>query len=395
MLSMKFISLTALICTAISPVTQVFYASDKATDKQGTTDSTKTYTALLFNKTTDIACPKETKSVLFNSNKSKLYALNLEGGCIYEFDQATKQLTREFTFKATPAKGWDYKLQASIPSFAEKPVEGCFSNDDKILWVSLHNAGGIVPIILDSSLNRPDHISTPKTVYVYHGKNHQTDTLKLPLIKTGRTPKIIAKTADNSHLLVSNWHSNTISILKLDSNAAPYAKVISNIPVSAWPRGIAVDNKNQKSYATMMGDNHISVINHKTWKIEKNIKVLFSPRHIVMDSSGHLFVSFNHFSRLACIDSRTGQTLFKTATHGEPRTIVLSRNSKFIFVSCYIGNTLDIYKVNKNSFTRIYSIPCPGKPIGIDLFEDDHILEAWVSSYSENTLKVFTFTKQN
>ena len=91
-----------------------------------------------------------TKSVLFNSKGTKLYAMNLEGMSVYEFDRSSRKILREFKFRPTKGTGWDYEADTAIASFEEKPVEACFSNNDKILWVSLHNAGGIVPIIVDS-----------------------------------------------------------------------------------------------------------------------------------------------------------------------------------------------------------------------------------------------------
>ena len=39
-----------------------------------------------------------TKSVIFNATGSKLYAMNLEGMSVYEFDQSSRKLTREFKF---------------------------------------------------------------------------------------------------------------------------------------------------------------------------------------------------------------------------------------------------------------------------------------------------------
>lgn len=42
----------------------------------------------------------------------------------------------------------------------------------------------------------------------------------------------------------------------------------------------------------------------------------------------------------------------------------------------------------------MYSINCPGKPVGIDLYEDDSKIEAWVCNYVGGNLKVFTFEKQ-
>lgn len=71
--------------------------------------------------------------------------MNLEGMSVYEFDQATRKVVREFKFTPTRGMGWDYNKSRPIASFQEKPVEACLSHDDQILWVSLHNAEGIVP----------------------------------------------------------------------------------------------------------------------------------------------------------------------------------------------------------------------------------------------------------
>ena len=76
--------------------------------------------------------------------------MNLEGMSVYEFDRETRKVIREFKFKATPGMGWDYEKDKPINSYQEKPVEACFSHNDKFLWISLHNAEGIVPIRLDS-----------------------------------------------------------------------------------------------------------------------------------------------------------------------------------------------------------------------------------------------------
>jgi len=113
-----------------------------------------------------------------------------------------------------------------------------------------------------------------------------------------------------------------------------------------------------------------------------------------MDTSGHLFVSYNSLGKIGCIDVATGKTLFSTSTNTQPRTIVLSRNHQFLFVTCYTGNTVDVFKINKHSFTKLYSLECKGKPVGVDVFEDDDKLEAWVCNYVEGSLKVFTFSKK-
>ncbi len=353
-----------------------------------------TYSNLVYEKAENLAASSGTKSVLFNSTGTKLYAMNLEGMSVYEFDEASKKIAREFKFKPHKGLGWDYAKHEAIASFEEKPVEACFSHNDKILWVSLHNAGGIVPIRLDSVENIKSTTDINKRLYVINVAKNKKDSVYVPLIKTGKTPKVIARTADSKYLLVSNWHSNNVSVLQMDATKHPYGKVITTIPVTAIPRGIVIDDKANKSYIAIMGGRTISVVDNTTWKIEKNIEVASTPRHIVMDTSGHLFVSYNSIGKIGCIDAASGKTLFSAQTNSQPRTIILSKNQQFMFVTCYSGNTVDVFKINNNSFTKLYSLECKGKPVGVDVFEDENKVEAWVCNYVGGSLKVFTFKKK-
>jgi DNA-binding beta-propeller fold protein YncE len=359
----------------------------------------KPYSNLGYEKKEMLNAAGGTKSVLFNNSGSKLYAMNLEGMSVYEFDQASRKISREFKFTPTRGMGWDYNKSRPIASFQEKPVEACFSHDDKILWVSLHNADGIVPIwVNDFSKNQmPLDISyhqKEKPITVIYPGTAKKDSFRVPLIETGKTPKVISRTGDSKYLLVSNWHSRTTSILEMDANAYPYGKVISTIPVSAIPRGIAVDDKNNKSYIAIMGGASLNVVDNNTWKSESIMNVWSSPRHVVMDTSGHLFISYNSLGTIACVEAATGKQLFTAKTHAQPRTIVLSKNHKFIFVTCYSSDYVDVYKINTDNFEKIASLPCGGHPVGADIFESDDKLEAWVCSYSSGSISIYTFKKK-
>jgi hypothetical protein len=120
---------------------------------------------------------------------------------------------------------------------------------------------------------------------------------------------------------------------------------------------------------------------------------MHNPRHIAADRSGRLFVSFNSLAQIACIDPLSGRTLFKTGTGLQPRTICLSKDQRYLFVSCYGSDKLQVFKINKNSFSLLYSLDCPGKPVGLDLYEDSAKLEAWVCTYDQDNMKVYTFRK--
>ena len=354
------------------------------------------YENLVYTKTELLKAAPGTKSVLFNTNGSRLYAMNLEGMSIYEFDQASRKVIREFKFKPTRGTGWDYTNDKPIPSYEEKPVEACFSHNDRLLWVSLHNADGIVAIPADSTYKElpanPDYDS--KKLYVQYPGSKTKDSMQVPLIKTGKTPKVIARTADSRHLLVSNWHSYNVSVLETDITRPPFAKIVATVPVPAIPRGIAVSDKTNKSYVAIMGGANLAVLDNNTWAKDSSIAVASNPRHIVTDSSGRLFVSYNRTARIACVDPVSGQTLFTVATPAQPRTIILSKNHRFLFVTCYSSDKVEVFKINDNSFTRIASLPCKGHPVGVDIFENDTQLEAWVCSYTTGSIRIFSFNKK-
>ncbi|MEO5947242.1 MAG: YncE family protein [Chitinophagaceae bacterium] len=357
----------------------------------------KPYTGLEYEKKETLAAAGGTKSVIFNSKGSKLYAMNLEGMSVYEFDQPTRKLTKEFKFTPTRGMGWDYNKSRPINSFQEKPVEACFSHEDEILWVSLHNAEGIVPIWVNDFLKNTGKVDAEqktKPVTVVYPGSEKKDSFRVPLIETGKTPKVIAVTSDSKHLLVSNWHSRNTSVLELNKDVYPFGKVISTIKVSAIPRGIVIDNNKKRSYIAIMGGASLHVVDNNTWQTDTVLNVWSSPRHVVMDTSGHIFVSYNSLGTIACLDAATGKSLFTAKTHSQPRTIILSKNHKFLFVTCYSSDYVDVYKINNNNFEKVASLPCGGHPVGVDIFENDDKLEAWVCSYSSGSITIYSFKKK-
>lgn len=358
--------------------------------------SNNPYDSLIFLSTEQLKSGNGTKSVIFNSDMTKMYALNLEGMSIYEYSQKTKSIIRIFKFKPTKGIGWDYDNEKPIPSFEEKPVEACISNNDSILWVSLHNAGGIVPIFIseNSTITHNKKNNTDKLIYFTDGADKIKDSTYVPLIETGKTPKVIIKSANDHNLLVSNWHSYSISVLEINPLMYPFAKVIKTIPVKSIPRGMIYNDKIHESYVAIMGGATLDVIDNDSWTIKGELNVASNPRHLVQGDSGRIFVSYNKISTIACIDPLNNKTLFYTPTSSQPRTIAISKNKKFLFVTCYSGNKVEVFKINSDNFEKIASLDCLRSPVGIDLFEDDNKLEAWVCSYNGGLLSIFTFKKK-
>ena len=350
------------------------------------------YDRLTYDQVEQIQAEAGTKSVLFNQDRSKIYAMNLEGMSVAAYDRITKRPDHFFRFERTKGRGWDYTTNRSIASWEEKPVEAWLTHQDRLLWVSLHNAGGIVGIRVDSLSKNILTAGPLKRIQAIDAAGKATP-ITVPFITTGATPKIIIATPDDKKLLVSNWHSKTISVLDLDINTPPYAKLMTDIRVPDIPRGMVSDPRRKKTYVALMGGSSLAVIDEKTWKLDTLLPIGGSPRHILQDTNGRLLVSYNAQAKLACLDPDTGKTLFTISTAAQPRTIALSKNQRFVFATGYSSNRLEVYKIYADRFERVASLPCPGHPVGVDLYEDNDKIEAWVCSYLGGNIHIFSFKK--
>jgi hypothetical protein len=54
---------------------------------------------------------------------------------------------------------------------------------------------------------------------------------------------------------------------------------------------------------------------------------------------------------------------------------------------------VDVFKITKKGFRKLYSIECKGKPVGVDIFENNNKLEAWVCTYTNGAINILTFKK--
>ncbi|MBI4824206.1 MAG: beta-propeller fold lactonase family protein [Nitrospirae bacterium] len=324
------------------------------------------------------------KSVVISSDGSKVYCMNLEGMSVYEFDRKSRTLLRKLSFIPHSGKGFDYEKKIWFNSLQEKPVEAHITHDGRFLWVSLHNAGGVV--VWDLKENAPFISDMPykkATIEVY-GDNHIVKDVRLPFIETGITPKVITSSKDGLYLFVSNWHSDTVSVIRIDSPEPRDWVKVKDISARI-PRGLLSDSKHL--YIAEMGNNVISVVELETLTKTSEITVGLNPRHIAF-RDGLLYTSLNIESMLAVVDTAKN-TMVKTSTCKSPRTIALTGDGKTLFAVCYNSDMLQAFSAD--GLRPIGKWPSHSHPVGVDVFQDEDLIEVWVANYSSGTLKVFTF----
>jgi len=337
-------------------------------------------------KTEVIKAGYGTKSVLISPDRKKVYAFNLEDMSVYEFYRKTRKLGRILRFKKNPGTGYNYTEKKWIHSYQEKPVEGCFTHQGRYLWISLHNAGGIVVWDLKDSLASIKDFPHKK-VFIKDLKTGITNSGDLPFFKTGKTPKIIAKSQDEKYLFVSNWHSSTVSVIDISSDNPVHWKKIKDIATGRLPRGLAVSEDNKLLYIAQMGSDIIKIIEIGTWKEKGLIHTTINPRHLFID--GHyLYVSINIGGKVMKIDLSTKKILKISKTGHLARTLALSPSREYLFVVCYKDNILDVFKTA--DLTRVLRLKTGSHPVGVAVYQDKSIIEAWVCDYS-GRINVFTF----
>lgn len=339
------------------------------------------------------------KAVVMDKNRSHVYSINLEGMSVYEFHRASRQITRRLKMIATPGKGFNYSKKVWIDSYQEKPVEACFTHRGRYLWLSLHNAEGIV--VWDLFGNNTDMEGRPfKEAWLYEllpaapapdaGKTepeYSKKRIRLLWIKTGATPKVIASSPDGHYLFVSNWHSHTVSVIDIQSHNPADWKKIRDLKSGPIPRGLAVSLDSKKLYVAQMGGSTINIINLDNMVKTSAIRVGVNPRHLII-SDTCLYASLNISAELVKIDLKREQIVQRVKTGRKPRTIVCTPDGRYLFVTCYTDNIVQLFATEPLKLLRTWK--SPGHPVCVDVYQNGDRVEAWIGNHTYGTIRVLT-----
>ncbi len=397
-----------LIITAIFILLDPFNAKRDCTHAQS--DRSDPYRLRLV-KTEIVRTGMGVKSVELSPDGSRVYSMNLEECSVFEFNRESRKIQRKIVFVRHRGRGFNYKKKVWIRSYQEKPVEAHFTHGGRYLWISLHNAGGIVVWdLLDGDTHvrgRPyktawyyetfkvdsSNMISPggkgKGVRKSRSPRYKKKKIRLLWIKTGSTPKVITSSPDGKYLFVANWHSHSVSVLGIDSQSPEEWRIIGVLKTGRIPRGLVVSPDSRYLYIAQMGSNHISVVDTTNMKKIHQIVVGINPRHLVI-SNGHIFSSLNIAGKLIKID-QNWNIVESVNTLPSPRTIAVSQDGLVIFVVCYNINYLQVFSAD--SLKHIGRFQSSSHPVGVTVFQSEDAYEVWVGNYSSGTIRIFTFAR--
>ncbi len=322
------------------------------------------------------------KSVEISPDGSYAAVMNLEGMDFWLISTATLEFIKKVQFFRTPATGWDYETRIPTRSFAQKPVECAFSQNGRLLWISLHNAGAVTVYDTEDRLTVPDQVPYER-VKVTDCITKETYEGKAIKIETGKTPKIIRVTPDGKYALVANWHSSSVSVVDAES-----FKTIKEIQLGGGkyiPRGIAISPDSTTAYVANMGGGTISVINLTDLAVVDDIPATINPRHIILSKDQKtLYISDNILGKIIRFDLIAKKITGEASIGKRARTIAISPDEKYLFGVAYDEGSLSVVEVD--SFRLIYKKQFPF-PMGLAVTPDGRQL--WVTSYKLGMVSVY------
>lgn len=326
------------------------------------------------------------KSVTISPDGKLAYVMNLEACSVSVFDTETHKLVRTIGFPQTPATGWDYKRHCAIPSLAEKPVDAAFSHHGRYLWVSLHNAAAVVVFAVEGRGFDPRVYrgSTMRaTVREADGRKWGRSMLR---IATGRTPKVVRVSPDGRLVAVSNWHSDSVTVIDGRS-----FRPAATLRVPGIPRGMVFSKDGRRLFVAIMGGSQVEVFNTATFKRTAVISnVGAAPRELIMDREGKtMYASCNSGCVITRINAATGKPVARLPVGIEPRTIAFSPDEKTIYACCYGSHKL--YVIDTKTFTVTGTLPTGENPVGIAVTPAGDV---WVTNQSADSITLFPARKK-
>ncbi len=226
------------------------------------------------------------------------------------------------------------------------------------------------------------------------------ETLEIDqVIEVGAVPKYVAATPDGRYVLVSNWCSYDVSIIDVEA-----ARELGRVPLSRYPRGIAITGDASTAYVALMGTfdiavldltaiddaDHLDVTDDRGWPhaqdppeldelhLDTLAGVGRSPRHLVLDpDERYLYATLNGEGVVVRLDLETGEEV-RVATGSAPRSMDISADGKALYVVNYNSDTVS--KVRTEDMSVMQTIDVDDRPIGITY--DKATAEVWVAHYS-------------
>ncbi len=307
-------------------------------------------------------CGSQPKQVNISPDSSCAYITLLNGTGFQIFDIKRKKIIN------TISPGTDGKKKGF--------VEGCFIPDLNTYLVSQMTTG---------------------KVYEYDVSNCRKPELRRVLNTRGKWSKVVAYNDELGIIAVSNWLSNTISLISYESG-----KILKQIDEISVPRGIIFSGKGDFFYAASYNDGTVTKYRTKDWKKITEIKIEDSAmRHLALtQDDSTLYASAMGIGKIYRIDTKSFKVTKSFSGFTNPNTIKLTPDNKYLAVSSRGKNNPEgyLFKSKEPGFVTLLDLHGKNKkcvikgglqPTGLDISPDGSFFI--FSNFQDDTIEIYRF----
>jgi YVTN family beta-propeller protein len=250
-------------------------------------------------------------------------------------------------------------------SLSVSVIDGTSSDNNVIQTISL--AKHLSPDFPDFIHYHPTSIEiNPKTHMLFvamaddRSQNYRVASLsvedidgygdELPLL--GDLPRGLALDAQKHTLYVTNYGSNTISVVDTRNNV-----VKETIPVGERPSDVVIDQGKERIYVANYHSNTISVVDTRNNVVKETIPVGRGPSSIAQDPDDNtIYVANVKESTVSVINSSTNEVVETIPVDDYPTDIWINPESDLVYVTVSESNSIHVIKPDLSSAREPFPI---------------------------------------
>lgn len=201
----------------------------------------------------------------------------------------------------------------------------------------------------------------------------------------GEWPKIIEFNPDYSRLFVSEWCGHRIAVLNPTN-----LELVTRIATPPTPRGMCFSTNGRTVWVACFDEKrredgehgYIAEIDLRKKNITWSTDTRGSPRSMILSKDEKsLFVSDMALNRIFVVDTESRKIVDEIEVSGRPKTMAITEDEEYLFVACYSGGVIEIIDVESRSV--ISTVSADSNATGLALSPDGTRL--WSANMESDT----------
>lgn len=179
---------------------------------------------------------------------------------------------------------------------------------------------------------------------------------------------------------ITNFNSNTVSVIDTSSNS-----VVATVPVGTGPVEAAGSPDGTRVYVTNRDANSISIIDTATRTVVQTLATGSGPFGVSFTPDGtHAYLANNGGSAVQVIDTATGSISRTVIVGFAPIGVAVTPDGRSVYVANFLSNSVSVIDTASNKVTA--TVPAGPNPNWVAITPDGAF--AYVTNFGSNTVSV-------